>query len=100
MEIKPIKPKELKRVSANSALERRLSGFVACINDKLIGSYSEGDNWQFAYATFPVEELDIRERLKLQKLFRGAGYDVSFDSGVAYDESPTQIVVQYDTRHH
>ncbi|MEI7719099.1 MAG: hypothetical protein WCI72_04480 [archaeon] len=100
MEIKPLNLHEIKRIDANSILEQKLVGFITQINTGLAESYSEGKDWQFTYASVSVEDLGNRERLRLQKLFLDAGYNVSFDNGVPYDESPTRIIVQHDTRHH
>ncbi len=96
--MRPIRPENLRKKSFDKANLDRIKGLVSIINQGLVESYNEGENWQFAYNSQRVDNLTNPERLKLKTLFEKVGYKVSFDSGVAYDEKPTEIVISYDTR--
>jgi hypothetical protein len=93
--MEPIKPENLKNADPNFISETRISGLVTTINAGLLSSYVENDNSMFTYYSERVEELQPRERTKLKKIFEEAGYNVSFDSGTAYDTKPLEIVVKY-----
>lgn len=94
----PIKISDLRTKALEEVSMNELKGLVTKINQGLLESYEEGKNWQFAYNSQRVDDLTNSARLKLKDLFEEAGYEVSFDSGVAYDEKPVEIVVSYDTR--